>query len=188
MNLRFGAASLFFSLTLALLGCGGGEDDTIPNQSDASRAILEKVRADMEKERLQRLAAKTAAALASVEASPTAKKLAPPPVADESDAPVVRPAAEIYAANCASCHGAQGNGDGPASAGLQPTPAKHSDGVYMNALSNEHLAKVIKEGGAAVGKSGMMAPWGSSISDEEIKGLVAHLRSLANPAYDGPMP
>jgi hypothetical protein len=58
----------------------------------------------------------------------------------------------------------------------------------MNALSNDHLFKVVKEGGAAVGKSAMMAPWGTSMSDAEIRGLVAHMRGLANPPYDGPMP
>ncbi len=58
----------------------------------------------------------------------------------------------------------------------------------MNALSNEHLFKVVKEGGAAVGKSAMMAPWGASMSDDEILGLVTFLRTLADPPYDGPMP
>ncbi|MBY0399422.1 cytochrome c, partial [Myxococcota bacterium] len=79
-------------------------------------------------------------------------------------------------------------GDGPLSAGLVPTPAKHADGVYMNALSNEHLFKVVKEGGASVGKSATMAPWGTSMSDEEIRGLVVFLRGLADPPYTGPMP
>jgi mono/diheme cytochrome c family protein len=31
--------------------------------------------------------------------------------------------AKIYAANCASCHGANGYGDGPAASGLNPRPA-----------------------------------------------------------------
>ena len=95
--------------------------------------------------------------------------------------------ARLYAQNCASCHGPTGRGDGPLSAGLVPAPAKHADGNYMNPLTNDYLFRVVKEGGAAVGKSAMMAPWGTSMSDEEIRGLVAHMRTLAEPAYEGPM-
>ena len=69
-----------------------------------------------------------------------------------------------------------------------PKPAKHSDGDYMNALTNEHLFKTIKEGGAAVGKSPMMAPWGGVLSDAQIWDVVAHVRSLANPPYKGSVP
>ena len=58
----------------------------------------------------------------------------------------------------------------------------------MNALSNEHLFKVIKQGGAAVGKSPMMAPWGGSLKDEQIRDVIAFVRSLADPPYDGPLP
>ena len=39
-------------------------------------------------------------------------------------------------------------------------------GAYMNALSNDHLVKVIREGGPAVGKSPLMAPWGGVIDDQ----------------------
>ena len=183
---RPGTASFIACLTLVVAGCGE-VDDSVPNQSAAARAIAEKVRIEVEQDRLKRLAPRLAAAVQSVEASPTAARLAPAPV-EEQTVKATRPADELYAANCASCHGAAGAGDGPLSAGLTPTPAKHADGAYMNALSNEHLFKVVKEGGTAVGKSATMAPWGTSMSDEEIRGLVAHMRGLANPPYDGPMP
>ena len=68
---------------------------------------------------------------------------------------------------------------------LVPKPAKHSDGRYMNALSDAHLYKVISEGGAAVGKSSMMAPWGMSLEDEDIQGVIVFIRSLADPPYAG---
>lgn len=94
--------------------------------------------------------------------------------------------AKHYASLCASCHGARGAGDGPVSAGLNPKPAAHTDGAYMNALSNEHLFLVIKNGGTAVGKSALMAPWGSMLSDDQIRDVVAFVRSLAEPPYTGP--
>jgi mono/diheme cytochrome c family protein len=133
---------------------------------------------------------------------------APPPAASAppEPAPVPEPAAEPtaapaeagataaargavhYQALCASCHGATGAGDGPAGLALDPRPAPHHDGNYMNALSNEHLFKVIKEGGAAVGKSPLMAPWGGALSDDQIRDVVAFVRSLAEPPYTGPQP
>jgi mono/diheme cytochrome c family protein len=184
---RLGAIGFIASLTLAAAGCSE-VDDSIPNQSEASRAIHEKVQVAMELDRLKRLAPRLAASVAAAEASPTAKRLAPQPEAASSVPTEARPAGELYAQNCASCHGPTGAGDGPLSATLVPKPAKHADGVYMNALSNDHLFKVVKEGGAAVGKSAMMAPWGASISDQEIYGLVAYMRTLADPPYTGAMP
>jgi cytochrome c oxidase cbb3-type subunit 3 len=86
---------------------------------------------------------------------------------------------------CATCHGEDGCTPGPGAAGLDPQPAHHCDGNYMNALSDEHIFKVIKEGGASVGKSPLMAPWGGTLSDDQIHDVVAFVRSLAKPPYPG---
>jgi mono/diheme cytochrome c family protein len=111
----------------------------------------------------------------------------PEPAADAGGAgdPVARGKAH-YQLYCASCHGATGAGDGPASAGLEPKPARHNDGAYMNALSDAHLHKVIAEGGPAVGKSPLMAPWSGTLSDEQIDDVIVYIRSLAVPPYPGP--
>lgn len=188
--LRFSRVALFACLaSLAPLAFGcGSYDDSIPNQSADAQAIRLKVQAEMEKDRLKRLAPRMAAAVASAKASPSAYVAPAAPEASSGEKPAARPAEELYSANCASCHGPKGAGDGPLSAGLVPAPAKHADGAYMNALTNEHLFKVVKEGGAAVGKSATMAPWGTSMSDEEIMGLVAFMRGLADPPYTGEMP
>jgi mono/diheme cytochrome c family protein len=86
--------------------------------------------------------------------------------------------AEQYALLCASCHGAGGAGDGPVSAGLDPKPTNHTDAAYMGSLSDDHLFTVVKEGGGAVGKSVLMAPWGGALNDGQIWDVVAHMRSL----------
>jgi high-affinity iron transporter len=44
-----------------------------------------------------------------------------------ADTPSLARGAEVYAANCSSCHGAQGKGDGPAAIGLDPTPTNLSE-------------------------------------------------------------
>lgn len=83
---------------------------------------------------------------------------------------------EIFQTNCATCHGPEGKGDGPAAAALSPKPRNLSDAEYVSKLSNEHLFKVISEGGASVGKSPMMAAWGGILSENDILNVIAYIR------------
>ena len=121
---------------------------------------------------------------APAEAEPTETASAGTPfacIAGNADAGKLK-----YVQFCSSCHGTAGAGDGPASAGLNPKPAHHNDGAYMNALSNEHLVKVITEGGPAVGKSIGMAPWGPVLGKQGVFDIAAFVRTLATPAYACP--
>jgi mono/diheme cytochrome c family protein len=125
-------------------------------------------------------------------APPPAKPAAPAPQAavETRDAPsgeiaAVEADAEAgkadYQIFCASCHGESGAADGPVAQALDPRPARHNDGAYMNALEDDYLFKVIKFGGASVGKSAMMAPLG--LSDQQIHNVIAFMRTLADPPY-----
>jgi mono/diheme cytochrome c family protein len=96
----------------------------------------------------------------------------------EADAKAGKADYHIY---CATCHGETGAGDGPVAQALNPKPARHTDGAYMNPLTDDYLFKVIKFGGASVGKSPMMAPLG--LSDQQIYNVIAFMRSLAEPPY-----
>jgi mono/diheme cytochrome c family protein len=111
----------------------------------------------------------------------------PPPAAQPTAAAApgdaVARGAATYKMLCANCHGEDGCTPGPGAAGLNPQPAKHCDGNYMNPLSDEHLFKVIKEGGASVGKSPQMAPWGGTLTDAQIRDVIAYVRTLAKPPY-----
>ncbi len=84
---------------------------------------------------------------------------------------------EKFELMCASCHGPQGKGDGPAGAALNPKPRNLTDAAYMSTLDDEHIIKVIKEGGASVGKSPLMPPLGGALSDEDVHNIVAFIRS-----------
>lgn len=88
-------------------------------------------------------------------------------------------AKEIYAQRCTLCHGANGQGDGPASASLQPRPRNYADPAWQASVTDVYLQKVILEGGAAVGKS-MMMPGNEDLRDkpEVIQGLVQVVRSF----------
>lgn len=52
----------------------------------------------------------------------------------------------LYAQLCASCHGATGAGDGPASAGLEPPPINFTDQARANERSVFALYQVIDQG------------------------------------------
>jgi len=79
-------------------------------------------------------------------------------------------AKSIYDDKCVSCHGTSGKGEGPVAATL----------TFANALagkSDEWIAKATKEGGAAVGLAPTMPPF-SDLTDDQVKGLVAYMKSL----------
>jgi len=83
-----------------------------------------------------------------------------------------------YTDFCASCHGAQGGGDGPAGLALNPKPRNLQDAAWQDATAEDRIYKVIKEGGTSVGLSAMMAPWGAVLNDDEIKAMVTKVRSF----------
>jgi mono/diheme cytochrome c family protein len=127
--------------------------------------------------------APAAAPAAPAEPAAPPEAAAPAPATDAVAGGDPAQGAGHYALYCASCHGEKGCADGPLSASLTPKPAKHCDGNVMNAMEDEYLFRVVKQGGAAVGKSPLMAPWGGTLSDAQIRDVVAFVRSLAVPPY-----
>ncbi|HEY8492881.1 MAG TPA: cytochrome c/FTR1 family iron permease [Myxococcota bacterium] len=69
--------------------------------------------------------------------------------------------AALYAQACASCHGAEGRGDGPAGVGLDPPPSDLTDPARLGALSPFALYSTITYGIAGTA----MAPFGASFDD-----------------------
>lgn len=74
----------------------------------------------------------------------------------EVSAAASKEAEELFATRCTPCHGATGQGDGPASAGLTPKPRNFHDKAWQASVTDEHIEKIIQYGGAAVGKSPSM--------------------------------
>lgn len=77
----------------------------------------------------------------------------------------------IFLANCASCHGASGRGDGPAAASLDPPPADLTSGEH-HGHAYEDLFHWIENGipGSA------MPAFGDKLSDEQIGDVVNYIR------------
>ncbi len=64
----------------------------------------------------------------------------------------------IFTERCATCHGADGRGNGPAAVNLKPKPIDFHSRNWQKSVSDENITKAIIFGGRAVGKSGQMAP------------------------------
>src|SRR5574337_275469 len=91
---------------------------------------------------------------------------------------------EKFTTLCAPCHGPAGDGNGPAAAALNPKPRNFTDGKYMNAKTDAQLINIIKNGGQAEKLSPFMIAFGGQLSDNEIKEIIAYIRSLAVPKYE----
>lgn len=89
-------------------------------------------------------------------------------------------AAQAYNLTCGTCHGEAGDGNGPAGGALNPKPRDFTDAAWWDdeKTTDEYVAKVIKEGGPAVGLSPLMAPWGGQYDDEQIAAMVDHLKTF----------
>ncbi len=90
-----------------------------------------------------------------------------------------RKAMTIWRERCATCHGMDGDGDGPQAEHLEVRPRTLSDRAWREKVTDEHLRTVIVEGGAAVGLNIAMAP-NPDLRDQPkvLEGLVQHIRRL----------
>jgi len=78
---------------------------------------------------------------------------------------------------CVKCHGWSAKGDGPAAATLVTKPGHLTDCTKMHEVSDDQMFEIIKEGGQVAGLSQAMQGFHEGLSDDEIKGLVAYIRS-----------
>ena len=90
-------------------------------------------------------------------------------------------AREMFNTRCATCHGAEGKGNGPASAALNPKPRNYTDKSWQSTVTDEQIKKTITMGGAAVGKSPIMpASPDLDANADMLDGLVAIVRNFGN--------
>ncbi len=104
----------------------------------------------------------------------------PEPAAGAADPAVAPPTEEspeaataaLFKTRCALCHGPDGHGNGPGAAALKPAPRNFHDKAYMSTRTDAQLSEVIHLG------KGAMPKWGGILTDEQIAGLVKHVRKL----------
>lgn len=101
----------------------------------------------------------------------------PEPEVDAAPAAAFDPAA-AFTTVCATCHGANGQGDGPGAAALDPKPANFTDPAFWADRADEELITAIRDGGAAVGRSPLMPAWGSLYDEEQAAQIVEYLKGF----------
>jgi mono/diheme cytochrome c family protein len=84
-------------------------------------------------------------------------------------------AAANWTQNCASCHGKDGSGD--TMMGKKLSVKDYRDAKVQAAFSDAEMEKAIKEGVKTNGKQ-TMKPFGQKLSEDDIKALVAYIRSF----------
>jgi len=89
---------------------------------------------------------------------------------------------EIYAAQCAVCHGASGrpDPDSPVVKGLGVMPADFSDPLFNSREPAADWQMVIKHGGHALGLAEQMPAQGEVLSDADIANVAAYIKSLVD--------
>jgi mono/diheme cytochrome c family protein len=97
--------------------------------------------------------------------------------ASEPQDDAVSRGAALYQTYCELCHGTSGKGDGRAATLQRTRPAD----LTLSARSDEYKIQIITAGGAAVKRSTSMPAWRDSLSQQQIRDVVAYLRTLHGP-------
>ena len=83
---------------------------------------------------------------------------------------------ENYLTRCASCHGAEGRGDGPSTSWLRTKPTDFHNCDYMEKLSDDTMFTAIKYGTGMVDLPSDMPGFFNRLSDTEIKNIGSYVR------------
>lgn len=77
----------------------------------------------------------------------------------------------VFHTYCALCHGDKADGHGRAASIHAPPPAN----LTVSTATDTYKEMIIRRGGAAVGRSPYMPPWGQELDDRQIRDLLAYL-------------
>ncbi|MFQ5911746.1 MAG: c-type cytochrome [Nitrospinota bacterium] len=86
----------------------------------------------------------------------------------------------LYKKYCASCHGKNGDGKGPAGPSLKPRPTSFLDLKYMTMRSRVDHYEAIASGRPNTA----MSPWKNTLTDREIWDVIAYIEHLYNHSWD----
>ena len=108
---------------------------------------------------------------------------APPPAAAATTA--AHAAGEkVFRTYCLTCHGAKGEGDGPAAVALNPKPANFATGAFKydtngNGIKGdvEDIKVIVHDGAAKHGGSPLMTPW-PMLSAEQLQAVAQYVKAF----------
>lgn len=81
----------------------------------------------------------------------------------------------VFTTNCATCHGDDGRGNGPAAVGLEPPPADLSDATWTTGDGSLAAIRNVIENGSP---GTAMIAWKGTLTDEQIGAVAEHVHSL----------
>ena len=175
--MKLSTTLLVAAFLLPTLGsCGGGESVDPPTDADSTTAPVSEAEAAKPAPAKTEEAAKSETGMDELEALEDQAMKA---VETTKEVVINDAARKLFDTYCTTCHGKSGKGDGIAAAGLPVKPASFADAAWQASVTDEHLALVIAEGGAAAGKSPLMTPApGAKDNPELLNGLVAIVRAF----------
>lgn len=82
----------------------------------------------------------------------------------------------VFSANCATCHGESGQGNGPAAVGLEPPPADFTDGAWVTGDGSiEAIVNTIENGSPGTA----MIAWEGTLTEAQIDAVARYVKSLS---------
>lgn len=83
---------------------------------------------------------------------------------------------KLYLRYCRGCHGVDGQGGGLV---FMPHVNNLTKKGYIDRLPDDYLMHAISKGGLAIGKSSYMPAWEGTLSKQDIRDIIAHIRTFA---------
>ena len=86
----------------------------------------------------------------------------------------VRRGEAVFKLNCILCHGVRGDGNGRGGQLAHPRPAD----LTRSTRDDSYKTSIVRGGGAAMGRSSIMPPWGKQLTDVEIEDVIRYIDTL----------
>lgn len=80
----------------------------------------------------------------------------------------------VFMNYCILCHGIKADGTGRAARLYTPKPAN----LLLSDKNDQYKEMIIRQGGAAIGRSQFMPPWDQELTTEQITDVVVYLGSI----------
>jgi len=96
------------------------------------------------------------------------------PANDVESARSVHRGGLVFLHYCVNCHGITADGNGRAAKLYNPRPAN----LVKTDKNDAYKELIIRRGGAAIGRSNFMPPWGEELTNEQIKDVLSFLHSI----------
>ena len=141
-------------LALLLAACGGGADEQAPTGGETGNG----------------------GAAEMLDRPETPAEYAGMTNPHEGDQAAIQAGQELFQAQCVSCHGETGQGDGPAAASLDPHPQNLAENVP--GLSDGYLFWRISEGGAIPEFQSAMPSFKNVFTEDQIWQVISYIRTL----------